>query len=236
MRSFMLVIVAALLMLGSSAGAREWTISICGTGQVVAAREFDPLAGQDILGLAHVEAGIGLPELLPGLSLELAWEGGSARSNLFAGVSPWLSSELTLYGALLSLAWRLPVLDWLRLTSRAGMTLDFARLRFESDGQTYLSDWSIARPGVSAALGAELVLPRNTWRSWFGLEPVDGEQGFTLGLRLEAGWSYRQSFEFDQMTPSASGNANSAIEPAAVDLGSLGLDGFFFRAGLVAFF
>jgi len=223
-------------LLAGSAEARELTLSICGTGQVVAAREFDPLSSQDVLGLAHVEAGIELPELLPGLSLELAWEGGTTKNDLFAGSAPWLESQLMIHGAVLTAAWRLPLFSWLQATARAGMTLDFARLRFEKDGQTYLSDWANARMGVTAALGAELVLPRNTWRRWFGLDDLEGNQGFTLGLRLEAGWSYRQGFAFDEMAPPGSGDEGSDIERMPVDLGSLDLDGFFFRAGLVAFF
>ncbi|HUU00180.1 MAG TPA: hypothetical protein VM425_01925 [Myxococcota bacterium] len=230
------IVAAALLWLAGSAEARELTLSVCGTGQIVAAREFDPLASQDVLGLAHVEAGLGLGELLPGLSLELAWEGGTTTSDLFAGTTPWLESQLTIHGAVLTAAWRLPLFAWLQATARAGMTLDFARLRFEKDGRTYLSDWANARMGVTAALGAELFLPRNTWRRWFGLSDLENNEGFTLGLRLEAGWSYRQGFAFDDMTPPASGSNGSDIKSAPIDLGSLNLDGFFFRLGLVAFF
>jgi hypothetical protein len=235
MRSLQIV-AALLLLLTGSVEARELTLSVCGTGQIVAGREFDPLAGQDVLGLAHVEAGIGLPELLPGLSLELAWEGGTSKSDLFAGTNPWLESQLTIHGALLTAVWRLPFFSWLQLTARGGMTLDFARLRFIKDNRVFLSDWANARPGVTAALGAELVLPRNTWRRWFGLEDLEKNEGFTLGLRLEAGWSYREKFSFDDMTPPDSGDNSSEISSAPVDLGSLSLDGFFFRLGLVAFF
>jgi hypothetical protein len=212
--------------------ARDVTASALVTGQIAAERSFDPLSADDALALAHIEVGLELEEVLPGLTLELAWETGTQSGDLFAGDQPWLRTELMIQGVVLSAAWRLPVTTWLHGVARMGATCEFARLRLEEDGEVLLTDWANARLGGFASLGAEFILPRNLWRRWVGAEPGDDHEGFTLGIRLEAGWSLRQPYTFDEMHPADAGG----IDRARIDLGSIDLSGFMFRAGLVAFF
>lgn len=222
---------ALVLAWPAAAGARELSFSALVSGQIVAEPSFDPLARHDTLALAHLEVGVELDELLEGLSLELAWEAGGSREELFAGDQPWLHSDLLVHGVVLGASWRLPVFAWLRGVVRLGGTVDFARLQLREDGQTLLSDWANGRVGGFATLGAEVILPRNVWRRWFGRPEGDPLEGFTLGLRLELGWSLRQAFVYDQMR-----GDRGDISRVPADLGSVHLDGFMFRTGLLCVF
>jgi len=122
---------------------------------------------------------------------------------------------------------------------RLAGTLDFARLEVHDANHTYLSDWANAKLGIMGTLGVEFLVPRNLWRRWFQKAPGDKNEGFTLGLRLEAGWSLRQAYDYDEMRAPDSGSDGEAeiqIDRQAVDLGAVTLDGFLFRVGLVVFF
>ena len=239
MRTSILFVVIGLLACPPASVAREYTVSVCGTGHVVAQREYDPLSSDDALGLAHVELGIELEEVLPGLSLEIAWETGTHRGDLFSGTNPWLDTELLMHGVVLSAAYRLPVTEWMNAVGRVGGTLDFAELELREDGKTLLSDWANAKLGVQGVIGVEFFTPRNLLRKWFSQDPGDPAEGFTMGLRFEVGWSYKQEFVYDEMNepaPSDKEIAKRQIDRAPVNLGGVSLDGFIFRAGLVVFF
>ncbi|MBW1807920.1 MAG: hypothetical protein JRJ19_09285 [Deltaproteobacteria bacterium] len=214
--------------------ARDYSVSVGATGQIAASRDFDPLSDDDEFSLAHVEVGIELDEVLPGLSLEVAWEAGSVSNQLYAGPNPWLSTELAIHGLILSASYRLPLTTWLNGTVRLGGTLDFARLQFTQDDQILLSDWSMARVGIVGTAGVEFLLPRNLWRTWFDKPKGDPDEGFTMGLRFELGWSYRQAFVFDQMRPSDTDKLS--IVRSDMDIGGVHIDGLLFRVGLVAVF
>jgi hypothetical protein len=227
------------LALPPAASARDFIVSVCGTGHIVAQREYDPLSSDDALGLAHVELGMELEELLPGLSLEIAWESGTHRGDLFPGINPWLDADLLMHGIVLSAAYRLPVTEWLNAVGRVGGTLDFAKLELSQGGEVLLSDWANAKLGVQGVIGVELFAPRNLLRRWFKRGAGDPHEGFTAGLRFEVGWSYKQSFVYDEMNEPAPENeevAKRQIDRAPVNLGGIHLDGFIFRAGLVVFF
>jgi len=230
----MWLMIIAVLVVAPGTQARDFTVSICGTGQVAADKDFDPLSANDTIGMAHIEVGMELDEILEGLSLELAYQGGSVESDLFAGQNPWLHTQLLTHGIVVSTSMRIPLADWLNTMVRLGATIDFARLRLSSDADLLLSDWSLARLGAVASAGIEVLLPRNQWRDWFDKPRGDAQEGFTMGIRLEAGWSFRQAYEFDQMIPAEGGAGKIALQD--VGLGGVGLDGFMFRAGLVVFF
>jgi hypothetical protein len=214
--------------------ARDYNLSVGATGQIAASRDFDPLSDDDEFNLAHIELGIELDEVLPGLSLEVAWEVGSVSNQLYAGDNPWLSTELAINGLILSASYRLPLTTWLNGTVRLGGTLDFARLRFTQNDQILLSDWSMARLGIIGTAGVEFMLPRNLWRTWFDKPEGDPQQGFTMGLRFELGWSYRQAFVFDQMR--SSDTDKLSIARTDMDIGGVHIDGLMFRVALVAVF
>jgi hypothetical protein len=219
--------------------ARDFAVSVCGTGHIVAQREYDPLSADDALGLAHVELGMELEELLPGLSLEIAWESGTHSGDLFPGGNPWLDADLLMHGVVLSAAYRLPVTEWMNTVARAGGTLDFAKLELREGGRTLLSDWANAKLGVQGVIGVEFFTPRNMLRKWFKQDGGDPDEGFTVGLRFEVGWSYKQEFVYDEMKqpPPADEEARKRqIDRAPISLGGIHLDGFLFRAGLVVFF
>lgn len=239
MRTAVTMVVIGLCMLPLAAPARDFTISACGTGHVVAQREYDPLSSDDALGLAHIELGMELKELLPGLSLEIAWESGTHRDGLFAAGNPWLDADLLMHGVVLSAAYRLPVTGWMNTVVRMGGTLDFARLELREDGRTLLSDWANAKLGVQGVIGVEFFTPRNLLRKWFKQDQGDPDEGFTVGLRFEVGWSYKQEFVYDEMNAPAPEDeevSKRQIDRAPVSLGGIHLDGFIFRAGLVVFF
>ena len=239
MRTTILIAVIGLLACPQSSTARDYTVSVCGTGHVVAQREYDPLSSDDALGLVHIELGLELEELLPGLSLEIAWETGNNRGDMFAGDNPWLETELLVQGIVLSAAYRLPVTEWMNAVGRVGGTLDFAELEIREDGKTLLSDWANAKLGVQGVIGVEIFTPRNLVRKWFRQDPGDPDEGFTMGLRFEVGWSYKQEFVYDEMNEPPPGDeeiAKRQIERVPINLGGISLDGFIFRAGLVVFF
>jgi hypothetical protein len=239
MRTTLLIAVIGLLACPQSSHARDYTVSVCGTGHVVAQREYDPLSSDDALGLAHVELGLEFEEVLPGLSLEIAWESGTRHGDMFPGGDPWLDAELLMHGMVLSAAYRLPVTEWMNAVGRVGGTLDFAELEIREDGNTLLSDWANARLGVQGVIGVEIFTPRNLLRRWFKQDPGDPDEGFTVGLRFEVGWSYKQAFVYDEMNEPAPEDeevAKRQITRAPVNLGGIHLDGFIFRAGLVVFF
>jgi hypothetical protein len=239
MRTTILIAVIGLLACPQSSIARDYSVSVCGTGHIVAQREYDPLSGDDALGLAHVELGLELEEVLPGLSLEIAWESGTHNGNMFPGDNPWLEAGLLMHGIVLSAAYRLPVTEWMNAVGRVGGTLDFAELEIREDGKTLLSDWANAKLGVQGVIGVEIFTPRNLLRKWFRQDPGDPDEGFTMGLRFEVGWSYKQEFVYDEMNeppPEDEEIAKRQITRAPVNLGGIHLDGFIFRAGLVVFF
>jgi hypothetical protein len=239
MRTTILIAVIGLLACPQPAYARDYTVSVCGTGHIVAQREYDPLSGDDALGLAHVELGLELEEVLPGLSLEIAWESGTHNGDMFPGTNPWLDADLMIQGIVLSAAYRLPVTEWMNAVGRVGGTLDFAELEIREDSKTLLSDWANAKLGVQGVIGVEIFAPRNLLRKWFKQNPGDPDDGFTMGLRLEVGWSYKQEFVYDEMNEPAPEDkeiAKRQIDRAPVNLGGISLDGFIFRAGLVVFF
>jgi hypothetical protein len=70
MKTTIAIAVIGWLAIPQTSIARDFAVSVCGTGHIVAQREYDPLSADDALGLAHVELGMELEELLPGLSLE----------------------------------------------------------------------------------------------------------------------------------------------------------------------
>jgi hypothetical protein len=134
---------------------------------------------------------------------------------------------------------RLPVTEWLHGVARAGATLDFVKLELVDGGQTLLSDWANAKLGVQGVLGVEFLMPRNIWRKWFKRPSGHPHDGFTMGLRFEVGWSYKQEFVFDEMnepTPEDEEVAKRQIDRLPITLGGIHLDGFMFRAGLIVFF
>ncbi|MFC1654287.1 hypothetical protein ACFL2F_00665 [Myxococcota bacterium] len=239
MRTTIFFAVIGLLACPPAASARDFAISVCGTGHVVAQREYDPLSADDALGLAHVELGMELEEVLEGLSLEIAWESGRHIGDLFPGGNPWLDADLLMHGVVLSAAYRLPVAEWMNAVGRVGGTLDFAKLELRDGEQTLLSDWANAKLGAQAVIGVEFFTPRNLLRKWFKQDSGDPGEGFTVGLRLEVGWSYKQEFVYDEMNEPAPGDkevAKRQIDRAPINLGGINLDGFIFRAGLVVFF
>jgi hypothetical protein len=239
MRTIIVTALIGWLALPQASSARDFIVSVCGTGHIVAAREYDPLSGDDALGLAHVELGMELEELLPGLSLEIAWESGTHSGDLFPAGNPWLDADLLMQGMVLSAAYRLPVTEWMITVGRVGGTLDFAKLELREGGQTLLSDWANAKLGVQGVIGVEIFTPRNLLRKWFKKDAGDPDEGFTVGLRFEVGWSYKQAFVYDEMNEPAPENeevAKRQIKRAPVNLGGIHLDGFVFRAGLVVFF
>lgn len=239
MRIIIVTAVIGLLALPQTSSPRDFTVSVCGTGHVVAQREYDPLSADDALGLAHVELGMELEELLPGLSLEIAWESGTHSGDLFPAGNPWLDADLLMQGVVLSAAYRLPVTEWMNTVARVGGTLDFAKLELREGGDTLLSDWANAKLGVQGVIGVEFFTPRNLLRKWFKQDNGDPDEGFTVGLRFEVGWSYKQEFVYDEMNEPAPEDqevAKRQIDRAPVNLGGIHLDGFIFRAGLVVFF
>lgn len=148
------------------AAARDVTLSLLGGGQVVAGREFDPLAQNDALALMNIELGLELPELLAGFSLELGYEYGDKSAELFAGQQPWLTTGLQLHGLTASAVYRLVLAEWLAASVRVGGSLNFARLRLSTPDGPLLQDWVNARLGAFGTLGLELSLSRNLWRRW----------------------------------------------------------------------
>ncbi len=239
MRTTILFAVMGLLALPQAAFPRDYVVSVCGTGHVVAQREYDPLSADDALGLAHVELGMELEELLPGLSLEIAWESGTHHGDLFPGASRGLDTDLLMHGMVLSAAYRLPVTEWMNTVARVGGTLDFAKLELSEGGEVLLSDWANAKLGIQGVIGVEFFTPRNLLRKWFKRDPGDPREGFTVGLRFEVGWSYKQPFVYDEMNEPAPEDqevAKRQIDRAPVNLGGVHLDGFIFRVGLVVFF
>lgn len=239
MRTIIVTAVIGLLALPLPSSARDFTVSVCGTGHVVAQREYDPLSAGDALGLVHVELGMELRELLEGLSLEIAWESGTHNGDLFPAGNPWLDADLLMHGVVLSAAYRLPVTEWMNTVARVGGTLDFAKLELREGGDTLLSDWANAKLGVQGVIGVEFFTPRNLLRKWFKQDDGDPDDGFTVGLRFEVGWSYKQEFVYDEMSEPAPENeevAKRQIDRAPINLGGIHLDGFIFRAGLVVFF
>ncbi len=233
------LLAVAILILPSTVAARDWTITVGTTAQIAADREFDPLAKEDDIVLAHLEVGMELEELLPGLNVELAYEPGGKYDALFEGSSPWLNAELNIHRIVLGASFRMELSTWFSAVGRLAGTLDFAHLSLHDANNEYLSDWANAKLGVLGTLGVEFVVPRNLWRRWF--EKAEGAEndGFTMGLRLEAGWSVRQAYEYSEMmapAPDDEEQAKNQIEREAVDLGAVSLDGFMFRVGLIVFF
>jgi len=226
--------VALLGLLTGTTQARDYHLSLLGVGQVVADREYDPLSGDDGLALFNLEFGLELPEVTEGLSLELAYGTGSQKARLYAGENPWLKTRLDLHQVLLGAVYRLPLTSWLGATARLGASLDFAKLSLVSDGQTLLADWDLARLGGYATAGLEIALPRSLWTKWMGLPTGDPTEGFTLGLRFEAGWSIRQALRYADISGSGGGQEDIAVQ--GTDLGSVRLDGFLFRAGAYVVF
>ncbi len=242
MRSVVKPMVLGLALWLSAAGearARDWHLSLLGAGQVVAAPEFDPLAGDDGLAYFQIEGGLEIDELLEGLSLELAYQTADRSASLFSGEQPELTTGLMLHGLSLSAVYRLPLADWLGLAGRLGGSLDFVRLRVAgTEAGTLLERWELACPGGFATLGLELSLPRTLWRRWLDRPAGDPRSGFTIGLRLEAGWQLRAPLDYGRVeakTVAADGEG-AAVERRAIDLGRLRLDGFLWRAGLYAVF
>lgn len=209
--------------------ARDYHVSLLGGAQIVANRDVDALSADDGLPLVHLDLGLELPELSDGLSIELGYQSGKLGSTLFAGDEPWLRSALRMHGLTVGAAYRMPLTNWLILAARAGGTVDFARLRITDDGALLLGGWSMARLGAYGLLGFEIALPRTLWRRWLNRPAGDPRDGFTLGIRLEAGWAYRQPFDYDGVRAPGSG-----VDP--VQLGDVHLDGALFRAGIFAVF
>jgi hypothetical protein len=237
MRKRLLILV--ILVLPAAVFARDWTVTVGTTTQIAADREFDPLAKEDDIVLAHLEVGMELEEVLEGLNLELDYEPGGRYDALFAGTSAWLNTELDIHRITLGASLRLEFFTWFYAVGRLAGTLDFARLEIHDANNTYLSDWANAKLGMLGTLGVEFLVPRNLWRRWFQKAPGEENDGFTLGLRLEAGWSLRQAYDYDEMRAPDSGSAGEAevqIDRQAVKLGAVNLDGFVFRVGLIVFF
>ncbi len=221
------------------AGARDWHVSLLGAGQVVAAPEFDPLASGDGLVLFQLELGLEIDEFVDGLSLELAYQTGGRNAALYTGSRQDLKTGLDLHGVTLAAVYRHPLTRWLNLSARLGGSLDFARLRVSSaEAGTLLRHWELARPGGFATLGLELALPRALWRRWLDRPAGDAQAGFTIGLRIEAGWQLCAPLDYGRVDPAVETpeGQDEAIARQPVDLGSLRLDGFLWRAGLYAVF
>lgn len=239
MKLKMLWIAWLCLALPATIQARDFSLTLLSGGQVVADREFDPLAENDGLALVQVELGIELPELLEGFSLELGYGFAEKHAELYAGDQPWLTTGLELHGVLLSAAYRLPLTAWLSASARVGGSLDFVRLRLQTDQTVLLQGWQLAKLGVFGLLGLELGLPRNLWRRWLERPEGDPREGFTLGLRLEAGWAWRQALDYGRLVAPEDEQALAGVDPIArepVDLGDLRLAGCLFRIGVFAIF
>jgi hypothetical protein len=239
MKQFFHILMMICICLPVGAHARDYTVTLSGSGQVVAQREFDALADDDGLALFHLEFGLELPELLEGLSLELGYETGTRSQHLFAGDDPWLSTHLELHGLTLSVAYRMPVTTWLNATARAGGTLDFARLYLTGPDGVLIEDWANAKVGGFGTLGLEIALPRNLWKRWLSRPEADPNEGFTMGLRMEIGWALRQPFSYDEMRTPVPGNEDEAklqIDRQTIDLGDIHLDGLMFRVGFYTAF
>jgi hypothetical protein len=222
-----------------TASARDWTVSVGATGQLAAEREFDPLGKNDDLALAHLEVGMELEEFIPGFNIELAYDVGGSYDALFEGDSPWLNTELQIHRIVVGASMRLELTTWFSAVAHLAGTLDFARLNLHDANNEYLYDWALAKPGVVGTLGVEFMVPRNLLRRWFEKPAGPENDGFTLGFRMEAGWSLRQAYEFNEMTapaPDSGEQAKNQIGRQPVNLGDVGLDGFTFRMGLIVFF
>lgn len=226
-----------LMLIGLLAGpavARDYHVSLLGVGQVVADPEYDALSGDDGLALFNLELGLELPELLEGFGLELTYGTGTQQARLFAGEDPWLKTRLQLHEVLLGAVYRYPLTSWLNASARIGASLDFAKLSLRSQGEALLSDWDLARLGGYGLLGLELAMPRGLWSKWLTGVEGDPNDGFTVGLRLEAGWSIRQPMRYGDVDGGDGGKQAIAIQ--GVDLGAVSLDGFLFRAGAYVVF
>ncbi len=237
MRIHALTAMIALSLCGwpsAPAAARDYHVSLLGVGQVVADPEYDTLSADDGLALFNLELGLELPELLEGLGLELTYGTGEQQSRLFAGDDPWLKTRLQLHEVLLGVVYRYPLTSWLNASARVGASLDFAKLSLRSQGEALLSDWDLARLGGYGLLGLELAMPRGLWGKWLTGVEGDPTEGFTIGLRLEAGWSLRQPMRYGDMVGDAGGR--QAIEVQGAELGAVSLDGFLFRAGAYVVF
>lgn len=119
------------------------------------------------------------------------------------------------------------ILSWLRPYAVVAGTYNWYSLAVTRDSGSDLKHedgFLSGRFGGRGGLGAEFMIPRHIMAStavgeWLG--------GFTVGLGLEAGYSYRPSFELDELKPSAPAGAAAAVPLAPVDMGSMDLGGWY---------
>jgi hypothetical protein len=126
--SFRAFVVAGLIVVASSAEARDFSLWIGGNGMYFFTSEVDPVVAHRKVGGTMVRGGV---ELIKGLTLEAEWRRIGTSAWLFRSYKTTLTAHWVSLGA----RYRVPVFEWFEPYARAGGGLAIADLGLTaSDG------------------------------------------------------------------------------------------------------
>ena len=201
---------------------RNWHINILGeaTPMFVQDASFDALQRDDSIALAGatIEGGYAIGDQIP-IMAQISYGWMSLGDPLFDDLQPTLEAHSVQIGVLAGYRFWDAMMPYVR----AGVTLTWAELILDGVGDSF-EEQDFA-PGVYAMAGLELALARRWIRRLFRTDQ------FTLGVRVEAGYTYLGRFEYG-----GTSDDSTLVTHSNSSLGTLRLDGATMRVGFLISF
>ncbi len=218
------LLLAALALAVPAAALPPVELQIGYADQIVTARNFDLVDGQDHLSGMGFAVSVRPIARWPRLWLQLDEQYATTQADLHqAGATALQAHDLGL-----SALYRRRLVGDLSWFARAGARLAIANVALQDQGGNTLSSQLTAEPGVGGALGLELAARPMGW----GASDAH-DRGF--GLNLEVGYTWFPDLQFDSLAPPTPNPkpTSAPIASAPVALGPLTLSGL--HIGLNAF-
>ncbi len=201
---------------------RSWHINVLGdaTPMFVRHSSFDALEADDSIALvgATVEGGYTLRDAIP-IMAQVSYGWAALGEPLFEELQMSLEAHSLQIGVMAGYRFWDAMMPYVR----AGLTLTWADLSIDGGGDS-VEGRSFA-PGFYATAGVELALARR----W--IERAFRTTQFTIGIRLEAGYTYLGRFEFTEET-----DESTLVTHTNAQLGTLQLDGATIRLSFLLSF
>jgi hypothetical protein len=206
-----------------SPDASRYAIYARWSGLWVTDPRFDLVGETD--AMPRIEAGFGW---VPGWAGDaLALEAGYGYGEIEAPVFDFGDAGLDFHSIQAAAIYRRNTTAQTRAFVRGQLSLDFALLHVDGDGQgTDLQDLAVI-PGLEGTIGWELLLPMGQGRT------DDDRPLKHLAMGIEAGYAYRPlEAEFALDRELEGGDGPKPIERVAADLGGIDLSGWVLRLGM----
>ncbi|MHB8420921.1 MAG: hypothetical protein ACYDCL_22860 [Myxococcales bacterium] len=207
---------AALALAAQAAAMPPLDVQVGYADQVVTARNFDLVDGQDHLSGVGLAVSVRPVARWPRLWLQLDEQYASTQADLHqTGATALQAHDLGL-----SALYRRRLVGDLSWFARAGARLAIANLALQDQaGNSLASQWT-AEPGVGGGLGLEFAVRPAAWDA-----TLAHDRGF--GVNLEVGYAWFPDLQFDGLAPPAPNPkpTPAPIPSAPVALGPLTFSG-----------